>query len=88
VVYVWSGFFEARQALISATGQDEIDLATCATQFTGTVLDLCTDAQAREEVWVNFKLFGMMGLTLVFVIAQGFYLARHMKDSPQSEKAD
>ena len=31
--------------------------------------------------WVNFKLFGLMGLTLLFVLAQGFYLARHMPDA-------
>ena len=30
-----------------------------------------------EETWVNFKLFGMFGLTLVFMIAQGIYLAKH-----------
>ncbi len=30
-----------------------------------------------EEAWVNFKLFGMFGLTLVFMIAQGIYLAKH-----------
>jgi intracellular septation protein len=30
-----------------------------------------------EETWVNFKLFGMLGLTLVFMIAQGIYLAKH-----------
>lgn len=35
--------------------------------------------------WVNFKLFGMMGLTLVFVILQSIYLARHMPQT-QPEK--
>ena len=30
-----------------------------------------------EEAWVNFKLFGMLGLTFVFMIAQGIYLAKH-----------
>ena len=30
------------------------------------------------DTWVNFKLFGMLGLTLVFVLAQAFYLARHL----------
>jgi intracellular septation protein len=30
-----------------------------------------------EETWVNFKLFGVLGLTLVFMIAQGVYLAKH-----------
>ena len=30
------------------------------------------------DTWVNFKLFGMMGLTLVFIIAQAFYMAPYM----------
>lgn len=30
--------------------------------------------------WVNFKLFGSLGLMLLFTIAQGFYLARHLPD--------
>lgn len=34
-----------------------------------------------EEIWVNFKLFGLMGLTLTFVIAQGFYMARFISDN-------
>lgn len=36
-----------------------------------------------EEIWVNFKLFGLMGLTILFILAQGFYLVRHM---PHPEK--
>lgn len=32
------------------------------------------------DVWVNFKLFGLMGLTFVFVIAQAVYLTQHMVD--------
>jgi intracellular septation protein len=31
-----------------------------------------------EDAWVNFKLYGLMGLTLLFALAQGFYVARHM----------
>lgn len=27
--------------------------------------------------WVNFKLFGTLGLTFVFIIAQSVYMARH-----------
>jgi len=30
------------------------------------------------EIWVNFKLFGTMGLTVLFVIAQAIYLNRHL----------
>ena len=27
-----------------------------------------------EETWVDFKLFGMLGLTLAFIVLQGFWL--------------
>lgn len=30
------------------------------------------------NTWVNFKLFGMMGLTFIFVLGQGFYLSRYI----------
>jgi intracellular septation protein len=30
------------------------------------------------NTWVNFKLFGMLGMTFVFVLAQSLYLARHI----------
>jgi intracellular septation protein len=30
--------------------------------------------------WVNFKLFGIMGLLLVFALGQGVYLSRHLQD--------
>lgn len=32
-----------------------------------------------EETWVNFKLFGMLGLTLVFIILQSAYLYKYIK---------
>lgn len=40
-----------------------------------------------ENTWVNFKLFGMLGLTLVFVLAQAAYMSRHLKtdDAPSKE---
>jgi intracellular septation protein len=31
-----------------------------------------------ESTWVNFKLFGILGMTLVFVVIQGFWLASKM----------
>ena len=34
--------------------------------------------------WVNFKLFGMLGLTIAFVIAQAFYMVRHTVDDDES----
>jgi intracellular septation protein len=41
--------------------------------------------QFSEEAWVNFKLFGMLGLTLIFIVLQGIYLTRHI-DRKQAEK--
>jgi len=29
------------------------------------------------DVWVNFKLFGTLGLTLVFIVCQSWYMAKH-----------
>ncbi|ELY3758339.1 septation protein A [Cronobacter universalis] len=36
-----------------------------------------------EAVWMNFKVFGIPGLTLVFTLLSGVYIYRHM---PQEEK--
>jgi intracellular septation protein len=32
------------------------------------------------DAWVNFKLFGGIGLMLLFTLAQGLYLSRYLKD--------
>ncbi len=41
--------------------------------------NLAADEQTRTQTWVNFKVFGLTGLTLVFVVLQTAYLARHLK---------
>ncbi|WP_261844043.1 septation protein A [Aliamphritea ceti] len=33
-----------------------------------------------EETWVNFKLFGMMGLTFLFILLQGVYISKHLEN--------
>jgi len=37
-------------------------------------------ANFDTDTWVNFKMFGMMGLTFAFLIAQGFYLTKYLQD--------
>jgi intracellular septation protein len=32
------------------------------------------------DVWVNFKLFGTMGLTFAFLIAQAVYMSKHIRN--------
>jgi intracellular septation protein len=36
------------------------------------------------DAWVNFKLFGLMGLTLAFVIGIGVWLSQHIKEAPDA----
>jgi len=36
-----------------------------------------------EEIWVNFKLFGMMGLTIAFIIIQMIILNRYITVKPE-----
>lgn len=43
-------------------------------------LNLFVAYRFATEVWVNFKLFGAMGLTIAFVIAQAVYLSRHVRE--------
>lgn len=45
------------------------------------IVNLYVAKTFSEEIWVNFKLFGMLGMTLVFVLAQGIYLSRHIQNN-------
>ncbi|KJR97465.1 MAG: septation protein A [Desulfobulbaceae bacterium BRH_c16a] len=38
-----------------------------------------------NDTWVNFKLFGMLGLTVVFIVIQALYLSRYMTESAESD---
>lgn len=49
------------------------------------ILNLYVAFNFAEETWVNFKLFGMLGLTILFVILQSFYMARHIQDQSREE---
>lgn len=37
------------------------------------------------DTWVNFKLFGLMGMTLVFILIQGLYISRYMNDEEDAD---
>ena len=42
--------------------------------------NLCLVAQSSEESWVNFKLFGTLGLTLVLIVITVLMLSKHIKE--------
>jgi intracellular septation protein len=43
------------------------------------VINLYVAYSYSEETWVDFKLYGGMGLMLLFVLGQGFMLSRHIE---------
>jgi len=51
------------------------------------LLNLYVAFNFSEAFWVNFKLFGLLGLTIVFIIAQSIYLSKHVieKTEPKEE---
>jgi intracellular septation protein len=49
------------------------------------VVNLYVAFNYSENTWVNFKLFGMMGLTIIFIILQALYMARFItEETPAS----
>lgn len=48
-------------------------------------LNLFVAYHFSEDTWVNFKLFGLMGLTLAFVIGQSVILREHLAETPASD---
>ncbi len=52
--------------------------------FSVGLLNLYVAYHFPESTWVDFKLFGLTGLSLVFILGQSLYLARHM---PQTREA-
>lgn len=51
------------------------------------ILNLYVAFNYDQETWVNFKVFGLLGLTIIFVIIQGFYMSRYLsEESPDESK--
>jgi len=50
-------------------------------------LNLYVAYQYDEATWVNFKLFGGMGLMLAFIVAQGMLLAPYISEDKPEEKS-
>ena len=42
----------------------------------------------EESVWVNFKLFGLFGMTFVFLVLQTLWLSRHMSKDDEKPTED
>ena len=84
-LYVASFYFDAENLLFAATNKS-VEVENCAEQFQGEILELCNNAKTLEQRWAFFKLFGMLGLSILFMFGLALYLARHMKQEPESPK--
>ncbi len=58
-----------------------LNLAWVAFFFVLGAVNLYVMSHFDRDTWVNFKLFGMLGLTLVFIVLQSLYLSRYIAES-------
>ena len=50
--------------------------------------NLDADYQTRNDTWVNFKVFGMLALTIVFSIVQMIFISKHIMEDEPSTTSD
>jgi intracellular septation protein len=92
----WLSHFVFRKNLLQTLMGEQLELPIDVWQrlnwawivFFGAmgVLNLYVAYSFSTDTWVNFKLFGSLGLMLLFTLAQGVYLSRHVK--PLESAAD
>jgi intracellular septation protein len=65
------------------SGWDKLNLSWALFFITAGALNLFVAFSGlfTESEWVNFKVFGLMALLIVFVIAQSIWLGKHMEQS-------
>ncbi|HBR96251.1 MAG TPA: septation protein A [Gammaproteobacteria bacterium] len=59
----------------------------CERDFADDAQALCQTAKDREQLWVQFKLFGNLGLTFIFILLQGWYLYRFLPHEQDTEES-
>ena len=85
-IIVANFFFETEQALAALTnGAPNIE--NCIASYSGEILALCQKAKSYEENWVNFKLFGLTGISLLFTLAIGFYVLKNASNYDELVKS-
>ncbi|MEM1243229.1 MAG: septation protein A [Pseudomonadota bacterium] len=48
------------------------------------IINLYVIYHYSTNTWVNFKLFGMLGMTIVFILIQAVYMSKHLQHSKES----
>jgi len=60
-------------------------ISGAANLYVAFYYDLGAPDNIRMDTWVDFKLFGLMGLTIGFIILQAIYLSRHIKENEDDD---
>lgn len=77
------------RAAVPAISESDIEKFNCdAALYQPDNQALCQSTADKEEFWVNFKLFGLLGLTILFIIAQSLYMSRYLQEPPADSDAD
>jgi intracellular septation protein len=85
VVFLGSHFVRGPTVIQRMLGKDvalaaaewaRLNLAWTVFFLASGTLNLYVAYNYPEATWVNFKLFGLTGLTLLFAVVQGFWIAR------------
>jgi len=90
-LYFAQRYIVAQDALIAAapeTTEEQLADLDCSTGFSTVALPLCETASAKEKTWVSVKVFGLMGLTILFIIGQTVFLMRYMKEDENPPTTD
>ena len=78
------------QIELSDTAWDKLNLSWALFFLAAGAVNLYVafSGHFTESQWVNFKVFGLMGLLLVFVIGQSLWLGKHIQHSDQPESGE
>ena len=49
------------------------------------IINLVIAYSCSMDIWVDFKLFGLLGLTLLFTIGLGFYVAKYAQEAQNTK---
>lgn len=84
-IAILNGYFvrlalSTRELLFASTTLDKKIELTELECVTTTAEQLCKNAQQTEQAWVNFKLFGTMGLTFVLILITVVFISKHIKE--------
>ncbi|MGB0866817.1 MAG: inner membrane-spanning protein YciB [Granulosicoccaceae bacterium] len=76
------------RAAYPAVTTEQLEHFDCEQSFPAQAVQACQLAADRESLWADFKLFGLLGLTIIFILAQALYLAKHMPEDALADKSD